>query len=121
MKFKDYAFIGLLIVAIALLVQPAQQQDLLASSQAAPQAQQGQQTATGNEFGRLRVQDTDVVMWLIGGNQNPRTETVRGLYRRLGGRGNGTFADLLDQIGSDRWDLVQVSGNDWIFSRSAQN
>jgi len=124
MKLKDYAFVGLLIVAIAFLVQPANMQETLAAPQSSTRAQEAQQdsgSATVWEFARLRVESSDQVIWLVGGTQNPRTETVRGLFRRLEGSGNGTFADLLDQIGANGWRLVQLSGNDWIFSRTVRN
>jgi hypothetical protein len=78
-----------------------------------------QVTAQTFEFARLQFEDEDSVTWLIGGNARVRTESVRATYRRLGGRGTfpGSFSDLLNQIGSEGWNLTEKDGDVWIFSR----
>ena len=112
MNTKNILGVAVLIFA-ALFATQMMQQDRVEAQQSNNQAQSDQSI----EYARLEVNDTDQVTWRLGGVINPRTETVTTTYRRLGGQGRGTFADLLDQIGSEGWNLVQKDGNLWIFSR----
>ena len=112
MNNKNLIGIAFLVVAIAFAIQTLQHNPVEARPTIA-------QETSGFEFARLEVQDNDSVTWFVGGTVNNRTESVIATYRRLGGSGRGTFADLLDQIGSGGWNLVQVTGNTWIFSRQA--
>jgi len=79
-----------------------------------------QQNGTvGITYARLFVTDNgDNTTWVLGGtNVTPRTETLTQTYRNLGGQLNPTLANLLDQIGSDNWRLIQKDGNVWIFAK----
>ena len=115
MNIKNMAGIAVLVVTVAFAIQLIQQNN----AQANPPVQDAQtQELQSIEFARLVVsEDGENVTWLIGGNVRNRTEPVRAAYRRLGGTGQGTFADLLDQIGSGGWNLVELNGSTWIFSR----
>ena len=115
MNIKNMAGIAVLVVTVAFAIQLIQQNNV----QANPPVQNAQaQEVQTFEFARLVVsEDGEDVTWLIGGNVRNRTESVRAAYRRLGGTGQGSFADLLNQIGSGGWNMVEVDGSVWIFSR----
>ena len=121
MKFQDYAFVGLLIVAIAFVAQSFGPSTSSAALQEVPQAQEEAIASGTLEYARLIVAGNNQVTWITGGDANPRTETIRSLFGRLDGRGTGTFGDLLDQLGANRWRLIQVNDTVWIFSRAARN
>ncbi len=118
MNTKNVFGIAVLIVAAGFAIQMLQQ-DQAEAQQAATGNRATAQTTQAVEFARLEFEDEDSVTWLIGGNDRVRTESVRATYRRLGGAGQGSFSDLLNQIGSDGWNLIQKDGNVWIFSRRA--
>ena len=114
MKTKNVIGIAALIIAALFAIQMIQQDRVEAQ-----QSNSRTQTSQAIEYARLVVENEDNVTWLIGGVENIRTESVTTTYRRLGGQGRGTFADLLDQIGTERWSLIEKDGNIWIFSRQA--
>ena len=123
MNIKNIAGIAVLILTVAFAIQLVQQNSAQAKAPV-----QGTQIASAQqsrnvqaiEYARLEADlDADEVTWLIGGNAPVRTETVRATYRRLGGTGRGTFADLLNQIGVGGWRLFQKDGRIWIFTRLA--
>ena len=103
MSFKNVASIAVLVVAVAFSIQLVFQTDVEArpASYQAVAAQQQNIAVQQVEFARLQVEaDGDQVTWLIGGNGQVRTESLRQAYQRLGGRGRATFSNMLDQIGS---------------------
>lgn len=112
MSFKNVASIAVLVVAVAFAIQ-------LVGLNGATAQQTGNQSASGFEFARLQVEADDTVTWLVGGNLPVRTESLRAAFQRMGGRGKSTFANMLDQIGSEGWSLVQKDGSVWIFTRRA--
>ncbi len=116
MRFQSFAT-GLILLAVVVMFQPWAS----ATSTASPVVTQQTPVASGWRFARLRVETDGRVTWLVGGEVNPRTESVRELFRRLGGRQNGTFSDLLNQIGAGGWQLAETSGNIWVFTRKASN
>jgi len=117
MNTKNVFGIAALIIAAAFAVQMFQQTQ--AEARQPTTRLQTQSTSPAVEFARLEIVEEDAVTWLIGGNDPVRTESVRETYRRLGGTGRGSFSDLLNQIGSDGWNLIDREGNFWIFSRRA--
>ena len=122
MSFKNVASIAVLVVAVAFSIQLVCQTGVEArpASYQAVAAPQQNIVVQQVEFARLGVEaDGDQVTWLIGGNGQVRTESLRQAYQRLGGRGRATFANMLDQIGSLGWSLVEVNGDTWIFTRRA--
>jgi len=97
MKIKNLAGIAILVVAVAFAIQLIPQNN----AQANPplQSTQTQAVRPPVEFARLLVSESgEEVTWLIGGNTRIRTESVTAAYRRLGGTGQGSFSDLLNQI-----------------------
>ena len=111
MNKKNVLGVSALIIATVFATQMVQQDRV----EAQPSAQT--QTVQGIEYAILDFEDDSNVTWRLGGVVNVRTESIRTTYRRLGGQGRGTFADLLDQIGSQGWNFQQKDGNLWIFSR----
>ena len=115
--------IAILFLAVAFTVQMVQQNG--ASAQQQQTRQLNGATATANavsvEYARLVIEDDeDNVTWLVGGNDRVRTESLSRTFRRLGGNASRIdLANLLDQIGSQGWTLVQRVGNEWIFMRRA--
>ncbi len=118
MNSKNVFAVAALVLAAAFAIQMLQQNEVEAR-QSTAQQQTTSQNSQAIEFARLQIEEEDSVTWLIGGNDRVRTESVRATYRRMGGSGRGSFADLLNQIGSDGWSLEQKDGNVWIFSRRA--
>lgn len=121
MSFKNVASIAVLVVAVAFSIQLVGQTGVEARPASFQATQTQQQTAVQQvEYARLQLEDDgDQVTWLVGGNGQVRTESLRQAYQRLGGRGRSTFANMLDQIGSLGWSLVEVNDNTWIFTRRA--
>ena len=117
MNSKNVFGIAALIFATAFAVQTFQQHSVEAQ---ASQQTQNAQSASAVEYAVLEV-DGDNVTWKVSGNQIQRTESIKSAYRRLGGSNRGTFADLLDEIGSSGWELVQVQSSNWIFTRDESN
>ena len=122
MSLKNVASVAVFVVAVAFSIQLVCQTGVEARPASYQAVAAPQQTNTivrqQVEYARLRVEaDGDQVTWLIGGNGQVRTESLRQAYQRLGGRGRSTFANMLDQIGSLGWSLVEVNGNTWIFTR----
>ena len=113
MNTKNVLGIAALIITVVFAMQMVQQVRV--------EAQQSSQTqaAQAIEYATLEFEDEDTVTWRLGGVVNVRTESIRATYRRLGGQDRGTLADLLDQIGSEGWNLVLIEGDSWIFSRNA--
>ena len=72
------------------------------------------------EYSRLQVSGKSVT-WMIGDiNFVVRTQTVSQLNLQLGGKQpNPSFSSLLNTIGDNGWELVQISGSTWIFKRAA--
>jgi len=124
MNIKNIAGIAVLVLTVAFAIQMVQQNDAQAKSpvQGTQVASQKKaQNVQAVEYATLSADlESDQVTWLIGGNDRVRTETVKATYRRLGGNGRGSFADLLNQVGANGWNLVQKDGNNWIFSRLAR-
>ncbi|QEG21216.1 hypothetical protein [Mariniblastus fucicola] len=118
MSIKNIAGIAVLVVVVAFAIQLVQQRNVQARQTSTKAATQ---TVQAIEYAILEVDaDGSNVTWLIGGNDRVYTESVKSTYRRLGGRGQGSFSDLLNQIGSDGWSLNQKDDSIWIFSRLAQ-
>ena len=118
MTFKNVASLAVLVVAVAFSIQLVSQ-TVVDARPASYQATQSQRIAVRQvEYARLQVEpDGEQVTWLVGGNDQVRTESLRQAYQRLGGRGRATFANMLDQIGSLGWSLVEVNDSTWIFTR----
>ena len=116
MTTKNVIGIAALIIAVVFATQMTQQVRVEAQ-QTTSRTQSGQAV----EYAVLEVQDENNVTFRLGdvNPANVRTESVANTYRRLGGRNRGTFPDLLNQIGSLRWNLIEKDGNNYIFSRPA--
>ena len=118
MSFKNVASIAVLIVAVAFSIQLVGQAGVEARPASYPAQQQN--AVRQVEYARLQVEaGGEQVTWLVGGNDQVRTESLRQAYQRLGGRGRSTFANMLDQIGSLGWSLVEVNDGTWVFIRPA--
>ena len=115
MNKKNVLGIAALVIAAVFVMQMMQQD----RAEARPTTQA--QATQAIEYAILEVQDDDNVTFRVGGiaESQLRTESVRTTYRRLGGQDRGTFADLLNQIGSEGWNLIEKDGNLYIFSRLA--
>lgn len=114
MNTKNVIGIAALVIAVVFAMQIIRQDRVEAQ-----QSSEVTQNVEAVEYAMLDVEGEDRVTWRIGGIVNERTESVRTAYRRLGGEGRGTFPDLLNQIGSGGWNLIQKDGGRWIFSRRA--
>lgn len=65
---------------------------------------------SGIEYAELRINDGSYVFETSGSTQIPRTFSLNGLYRNLGGRSrNVSRVNLLGVIGEDGWQIVDVS------------
>lgn len=118
MRLKHFASVIVLVFGLAFAIQLGGQNRAAAK----PLPQQSLQEVQAIEYAMLNVGlEEDAAMWLIGGNERPRTESVIATYRRLGGSGRGSFSDLLNQIGESGWRLVQKDGQTWIFSRNVRS
>ena len=111
MNTKNVIGIAVLIIAVVVAIQTIQQSHVEAQ-QSTARAQS--QTV---EYAVLDFVNEDQVTFTTGGLVTVRTESIRNTYRRLGGQGRGSFVDLLNQIGSLGWNLVEKDGEVWIFSR----
>ena len=112
MNIRNIAGVALLVVAVALAIQLVQQSQVKAKPTPIPQK------AAGVKYAILEVlNDGSSVSWRPGGNLPVRTESVRAAFQRFGGTGPSEFTDLLNQIGSRGWQLVEKDGNLWIFSQ----
>ena len=121
MSLKNVTSIAVLVVAVAFSIQLVSQTGVEAGPASYPAVTTQQQNAVRQvEYARLQVEaGGEQVTWQVGGNDQVRTESLRQAYQRLGGRGRSTFANMLDQIGSLGWSLVEVNDGTWIFTRSA--
>jgi len=121
MSFKNVGSIAVLVVAVAFSIQLVCQTGVEARPTTYQEVSTQQRNAVRRvQYARLQVEaDGEQVTWLVGGNTQVRTESLRQAYQRLGGRGRSTFANMLDQIGLLGWSLVEVNGNTWIFTRQA--
>ena len=91
---------------------------LTAYSFAAPQqGLQIQQRRSAIAYAQLTLQADNQVIWDEGGNGIPRVDTIDGTYRRLGGSQRISLVNLLNAIGSNGWELVEVNNNVWTFKR----
>ncbi len=69
------------------------------------------------EYGRLVVGDENYA-WQGGeSNVQPEVLNLDNLYRRIGGRSQATFTNLLNQIGKDGWELVTIDDTVYTFKR----
>ena len=81
------------------------------------------QQAVGNQrngsiaYAQLTIRGDDQVSWDPGGNDIPRVETLDVTYRRLGGTQRTTLVNLLNVVGRNGWELVEVTNNVWTFKR----
>ncbi len=73
-----------------------------------------QEQAGGFSYAQLTIQG-DQVTWDIGGNDLPRQRNLNAVYRELNGEGRATTINLLNAIGANGWELVQVGDNVWTF------
>ena len=112
MKTNKFIGIAALIIAAVFATQMIQQVRVEAKPTTTPN-----QVAQAIEYAILDTDGDDNVTFRIGGTVAARTESVRTTYRRLGGQGRGSFVDLLNQIGSGGWNLIEKDGNSYIFSR----
>ena len=78
------------------------------SSGVTPQQPIRQQRTAAVEYAELTIQDGGYTFTVSGTNVRPRTYNLDGLYRFLGGQNTPNFVNLLGQIGSDGWTLVDV-------------
>ena len=115
MNTKNVLGISALIIAAVFATQ-MMQQDRVEAQQSSTRTR----VAQAVEYAMLEIEDESNVTFRVGGVINVRTESLTATYRRLGGTDRGTFSDLLDQIGSAGWQLIQKEGNTWIFSRTAR-
>jgi hypothetical protein len=120
MSFKNMASIAVLVVAVAFAIQLVGQNGVEAHQTSGQAGTSSQSSNLQFEYARLQLSDDgEKVTWLVAGNDRVRTESLKAAYQRLGGKGRTTFANMLDQIGSQGWSLVQVEGGVWIFTRQA--
>lgn len=119
MNFKNMAGVAVLVLAVAFAMQLVQKNAADAYPSTSKRSLSAELPIAGAvQYATLEVSDSgEEVTWRIGGNDRVRVETIRVAYRRLGGDGKETFANLLNQIGSAGWTLVQKDGNLWIFLR----
>jgi len=82
-----------------------------------PQANQKAQ-ASGFSYAQLTLLGENQVTWDAGGNEVPRNRSISAVYRDLGGSSRVTEINLMNSIGQNGWELVQVDGNVWTFKRS---
>lgn len=123
MTTRNVVGIAILVLAVAVSVQSVQQNNAAAQQQqSVQQANSSTSSSTDSfQYARLTVADKgEKVTWLTGGNDRVRTESLGRVFRRLGGNASRIdLANLLDQIGSQGWQLVQRDGDTWIFMRRA--
>ena len=67
-------------------------------------------------YAQLIIQGDDVT-WDEGGAAIARVGTLDNTYRRLGGNQRTSLVNLLNEIGNDGWELVEVANNVWTFKR----
>ncbi len=85
---------------------------------AVPQQQaRDQQNAAGFSYAELTIQGEDNVVWDLGGNVAPRSRTLAAVYYEQGGNQRVTIVNLLNELGNDGWELIQVGENVWTFKR----
>jgi hypothetical protein len=121
MKMQNVLGVAVLVLLAALIFQTTNESPVSASAVTTTAPFQAGANAAGFEYARLVVFDNNQnVQWQIGGQNNffPK-DTVANTFSRLGGRGPNRFSDLLNQIGSQNWKLVQKDGSVWIFIREA--
>ena len=69
------------------------------------------------DYARL-ITDGESVSWHAGEmNVEPQIFTLETQYRRLGGRSRPNLVNLLNQIGSDGWELIVTDEVYWTFKR----
>lgn len=68
-------------------------------------------------YAQLTIQGDDKVTWDEGGSNVPRVASLDVTYRRLGGMQRTSVVNLLNVIGSSRWELVVANDNVWTFKR----
>ena len=87
----------------------------VASNGASASTQSVQQTEW--DYARL-ITDGESVSWHAGEmNVEPQIFTLETQYRRLGGRSRPNVVNLLNQIGSDGWELIVTDEINWTFKR----
>ena len=115
-----YAISVIAVVGIAIAVFASRQ----SNAQIRTQLEQTSNRALQFEYAQLLVQD-DQYRWLQGElNLTPDFVTLDTLAQRLKQRGGRkTFENLLNQIGSNGWDLIVVDGSSpsrYLFQRRLQ-
>jgi hypothetical protein len=93
-----------------------------AYSYAAPtlsqQSLQTQQRRSGTiAYAQLTIQGQDKVTWDEGGTSIPRVDTLAGTTNRLGGSPRASVVNLLNAIGNNGWELVEITSNVYTFQR----
>lgn len=69
------------------------------------------------EYATLSTAQNGNFVFDVGGEVLPRTLSLNALFVELGGKGRPTFANLLNEIGADGWELIQVTDAGWLFKR----
>lgn len=76
-----------------------------------------QEPDSGFSYAVLTIQGEDRVTWDEGGSDLPRTRPLDAIYRELGGKQRATVVNLLNAIGEQEWQLVEINESSWTFIR----
>lgn len=110
MELKSILPVALMFVALTLVV------SWNGDSNQTVVAQQRQQTSSF-VYARLIQLGDQQFTWDAGGNNVPRTGSLRLIQRELGGNSRDTLVNLLNAIGSNGWELVQIEEGNYLFKR----
>ena len=102
-------------VLIALVIGGGLAAYWLAAPVLSQQVQQKRSSALA--YAQLTIQGENQAIWDEGGNAIPRVDTLDGTYRRLGGTSRTSVVNVLNAIGNNGWELVEVTSNVWTFKR----
>ncbi|MEL7496304.1 MAG: hypothetical protein AAFN77_01750 [Planctomycetota bacterium] len=70
----------------------------------------------GIEYAELRINDDSYTFDVSSSPNLPRSFSLVGLYRNLGGNLRPTKVNLLGEIGADGWQLIDVSNDRSIYT-----
>lgn len=107
-----------LAIVVTALVVALIQIPIAQTANAEPPQVSTTQAGTAWQYARL-VNANNKVTWIEGDTNNiPLAVTVADQIQKLGGGSQrATIANLLNTIGKNRWELVVIQGNTWIFKR----
>lgn len=103
------------LAAAILFVAASINSQAFASPNVAVQEQEQIQT-TNIEYAQLTIVNDQLTFEVGGTNPVPRTFTLNGLYRSLGGNQRASFVNLLGKLGEQGWQLVEISQDRSIYT-----